>query len=83
MLDMGFEPSIRKIVGQIRPDRQTLMFSATWPQSVRKLALDFCQANPIHIQIGNMDNNVNNDIEQIIEIIPKPSKYPRLKEILS
>ena len=32
MLDMGFEPQIRKIVGQIRKDRQTLMFSATWPK---------------------------------------------------
>ena len=32
MLDMGFEPQIRKIVSQIRPDRQTLMWSATWPK---------------------------------------------------
>ncbi|KAJ2286285.1 ATP-dependent RNA helicase dbp2, partial [Coemansia sp. RSA 2706] len=32
MLDMGFEPQIRKIVDQIRPDRQTLMWSATWPK---------------------------------------------------
>ena len=31
MLDMGFEPQIRKIVSQIRPDRQTLMWSATAP----------------------------------------------------
>lgn len=38
MLDMGFEPQIRKIVAQIRPDRQTLMFSATWPKDVQKLA---------------------------------------------
>ncbi len=38
MLDMGFEPQIRKIVDQIRPDRQTLMFSATWPKDVQKLA---------------------------------------------
>ena len=38
MLDMGFEPQIRKIIGQIRPDRQTLMFSATWPKDVQKLA---------------------------------------------
>ena len=38
MLDMGFEPQIRKIVSQIRPDRQTLMFSATWPKDVQKLA---------------------------------------------
>jgi ATP-dependent RNA helicase DDX5/DBP2 len=38
MLDMGFEPQIRKIVSQIRPDRQTLMFSATWPKDVQRLA---------------------------------------------
>lgn len=30
MLDMGFEPQIRKIIEQIRPDRQVLMWSATW-----------------------------------------------------
>ncbi|KAL4456175.1 hypothetical protein ABPG74_014136 [Tetrahymena malaccensis] len=83
MLDMGFEPSIRKIVGQIRPDRQTLMFSATWPQTVRRLALDFCHGDPIHIQIGDMENNVNNDIDQQVEIIEKNQKYDRLKEILS
>ena len=35
MLDMGFEPQIRKIVEQIRPDRQTLMWSATWPKEVK------------------------------------------------
>lgn len=32
MLDMGFEDQIRKICSQIRTDRQTLMFSATWPK---------------------------------------------------
>jgi ATP-dependent RNA helicase DDX5/DBP2 len=43
MLDMGFEPQIRKIVSQIRPDRQTLMFSATWPKDVQNLA-NVCDA---------------------------------------
>lgn len=41
MLDMGFEPQIRSIVSQIRPDRQTLMWSATWPKEVQGLARDF------------------------------------------
>lgn len=41
MLDMGFEPQIRSIVSQIRPDRQTLMWSATWPKEVEGLARDF------------------------------------------
>lgn len=35
MLDMGFEPQIRKIIDLIRPDKQTLMWSATWPKEVK------------------------------------------------
>lgn len=45
MLDMGFEPQMRKIVSQIRPDRQTLMFTATWPKEVETIARDFMQVN--------------------------------------
>uniref|UniRef100_M8BN64 RNA helicase n=1 Tax=Aegilops tauschii TaxID=37682 RepID=M8BN64_AEGTA len=45
MLDMGFEPQIRKILAQIRPDRQTLYWSATWPREVETLARQFLQ-NP-------------------------------------
>lgn len=41
MLDMGFEPQIRKIIEQIRPDRQVLMWSATWPKQVQALAEEF------------------------------------------
>ncbi len=35
MFDMGFEPQITRIVNNIRPDRQTVMFSATFPRQVR------------------------------------------------
>lgn len=48
MLDMGFEPQIRKIVDQIRPDRQTLLWSATWPKEVQSIARDFLQ-NPYQV----------------------------------
>ncbi|CAF4741494.1 unnamed protein product, partial [Rotaria sp. Silwood2] len=41
MLDMGFEPQIRQICERIRSDRQTTMFSATWPKGVRQLANQF------------------------------------------
>ena len=37
MLDLGFEPHIRAIALQMRADRQTLMFSATWPSAIQKL----------------------------------------------
>uniref|UniRef100_A0A1A9WNX6 RNA helicase n=1 Tax=Glossina brevipalpis TaxID=37001 RepID=A0A1A9WNX6_9MUSC len=49
MLDMGFEPQIRKVLLDIRPDRQTIMTSATWPPGVQhdittfpKIILTFC-----------------------------------------
>jgi ATP-dependent RNA helicase DDX46/PRP5 len=38
MFDMGFEPQIMRIVHNIRPDRQTVMFSATFPRAVRTLS---------------------------------------------
>jgi ATP-dependent RNA helicase DDX5/DBP2 len=49
MLDMGFEPQIRRILSQIRPDRQTLMWSATWPREVQSLARDFLH-DPITVR---------------------------------
>jgi ATP-dependent RNA helicase DDX5/DBP2 len=64
MLDMGFEPQIRKIVSQIRPDRQTLMFSATWPKDVQKLANDFL-TDMIQCNIGSMELKANHDITQV------------------
>jgi ATP-dependent RNA helicase DDX5/DBP2 len=50
MLDMGFEPQIREIVKRVPRRRQTLMFSATWPEEVRRLAHDFL-SRPVHIQV--------------------------------
>ena len=54
MLDMGFEPQIRQVMGQLRPDRQTLMWSATWPSKVQALAHEFFN-NPITIHVGSTD----------------------------
>lgn len=64
MLDMGFEPALRKIVGQIRPDRQTVMFSATWPREVQALARDFCREEPVRITVGGSDLQANKSISQ-------------------
>lgn len=76
MLDMGFEPQIRKVVGQIRKDRQTLMFSATWPTSVQKLANDFMN-DPTQIYIGNEGLAVNSNIKQIIDVITENEKQEK------
>lgn len=83
MLDMGFEPQIRRIVSQIRRDRQTLMFSATWPQNVRRLADDFLR-QPTMITIGNTDAlSANPNIKQIVEVVQeyeKPQRFTTFME---
>eukprot|EP00761_Pharyngomonas_kirbyi_P011386 gb/GECH01011411.1/.p1 GENE.gb/GECH01011411.1/~~gb/GECH01011411.1/.p1 ORF type:complete len:542 (+),score=134.92 gb/GECH01011411.1/:1-1626(+) len=63
MLDMGFEEQIRTIISQIRPDRQTLMWSATWPRAVQRLASEF-QNDPVKINIGSDELSANHRVEQ-------------------
>ncbi|EHA53039.1 ATP-dependent RNA helicase DBP2 [Pyricularia oryzae 70-15] len=77
MLDMGFEPQIRKIIGQIRPDRQTLMWSATWPKEVRNMAADFLQ-DFIQVNIGSLDLSANHRITQIVEVVSESEKRDRM-----
>lgn len=81
MLDMGFEPQIRKIIEQIRPDRQTLMWSATWPKEVRQLASDFLQ-DYIQTNIGSMDLAANHRITQIVEVVSDFEKRDRMTKHL-
>jgi ATP-dependent RNA helicase DDX46/PRP5 len=50
MFDMGFEPQIMRVVNNIRPDRQTVMFSATFPRSVETLARQALK-DPVEIQV--------------------------------
>ena len=81
MLDMGFEPQIRKIIGQIRPDRQTCMWSATWPKEVRQLASDF-QKDFIQVNIGSMELSANHRIQQIVEVVSEFEKRDRMTKHL-
>lgn len=82
MLDMGFEPQIRKIIDQIRPDRQTLMWSATWPKEVQGLACDFLK-DFIQVNIGSMDISANVRVAQHILICSPYDKMRLLIEELS
>ena len=51
MFDMGFEPQITRIMNNLRPDRQTVMFSATFPHAMEALARS-ALTNPVEIQVG-------------------------------
>ena len=82
MLDMGFEPQIRSIVDKVPKERQTMLFSATWPKEIQRLAHDFL-TNPIQINVGEVNALVaNKDIEQKIYMCEDAEKYDKLKGIL-
>jgi superfamily II DNA/RNA helicase len=81
MLDMGFEPQLNKIVSQIRPDRQTLMWSATWPKEVRQMAERYLH-DYIQVNIGSLDLAANHRIKQIVEVIADRDKDRKLVKLL-
>ena len=87
MLDKGFEDEIRKIISTTpTSNRQTLMFTATWPESVRKLASTFMKS-PIHISIGannpTGELRANSRITQLVEVVDGFYKQTRLLQLLS
>lgn len=59
--------------GCVQPDRQTLMWSATWPKEVRKLAEDFF-ADYVQVNIGAMELTANHNILQIIDVCMEHEK---------
>lgn len=78
LLDLGFEPQIRKILLHVRPDRQTVMTSATWPPGVRRLAEKY-MINPIQVCVGSLDLAAVHSVTQTIEIIAEDDKYYRVR----
>ncbi|TVY82713.1 ATP-dependent RNA helicase dbp3 [Lachnellula suecica] len=84
MLDKGFEEEIRKIIKTTATERQTLMFTATWPESVRELASTFMKT-PLKIAIGDNptgDLRANTRIEQRVEVVEPRNKEYRLLQLL-
>ncbi|ESN91039.1 hypothetical protein HELRODRAFT_90549, partial [Helobdella robusta] len=82
MLDLGFEPEIRKILVDVRSDRQTIMTSATWPEGVRRLAASY-QKDPIQVFIGTLDLTAVHSVTQRICIVDEKEKLDELRYLLS
>ncbi|KAI1423980.1 hypothetical protein F5Y12DRAFT_501462 [Xylaria sp. FL1777] len=80
MFDMGFEPQVMKIFANMRPDRQTILFSATMPRIMDSLAKKVLN-NPVEITVGGR-SVVAPEITQIIEIREENTKFLRLLELL-
>jgi len=82
MLDMGFEPQIRALMSQIRPDRQMLMWSATWPREVQSLARDYLAQGRLFLKIGD-ENKAAVTVTQKVLIMDRYVKNQQLTQILS
>ncbi len=80
MLDMGFIHDVKKIISFLPPRRQTMLFSATMPQSISQLAGSILK-NPERVEITPPSSTVDR-IEQKINFVAKGNKPGLLKEIL-
>lgn len=93
MLDKGFEDDIKQIISAMPSNtkRQTAMFTATWPKSIRDLASTF-MTSPVKITIGRDGHDINDAdsgelranprIKQIVEVISPDDKTNRLLQLL-
>ncbi|KAK4449469.1 hypothetical protein QBC34DRAFT_405038 [Podospora aff. communis PSN243] len=80
MFDMGFEPQVMKIFNNVRPDRQTILFSATMPRIIDALTKKVLR-DPVEITVGGR-SVVAPEITQVVEIIEEKDKFVRLLELL-
>jgi len=79
MLDMGFIDVVKKLISSMPKagQRQTCMFSATWPASVHQLATQFLDT-PVHVGIGSVDEGLaaNTSIKQEVEVLHNEKDKP-------
>ncbi|KAI5808819.1 P-loop containing nucleoside triphosphate hydrolase protein [Peziza echinospora] len=80
MFDMGFEPQVMKIIQNVRPDRQTVLFSATFPRQMEALARKILQ-RPVEIVVGAR-SVVAPEVTQVVEVRNDDLKFHRLLELL-
>lgn len=80
MLDMGFINDVKKIIGKLPQSRQTLFFSATMPQDIRKLA-NTILTDPVHVAVNPVSSTVD-IISQSVYFVDKSNKKPLLIHLL-
>lgn len=81
MLDMGFKPSIKRIVGKLRKDRQTLCYSATLNPEMREVTREYLK-DPVRIDISTELKPADNVALQMFEV-SKDKKSELLEHLLS
>lgn len=80
MYDMGFAPQISAVLSAIRPDRQTVLFSATFPKAIETLARKSL-LYPVEVIVGGR-SVASSQIAQHAELVEEDEKFLRLLQLL-
>jgi ATP-dependent RNA helicase RhlE len=80
MLDMGFAPQLKKVMAIIPAERQTLLFSATMPEEIAKIARQFMK-KPLRVEVAP-SGTAAEKVEQEVYIVPRSEKIDLLEKIL-
>ncbi len=81
MLDMGFEPQIKKILANVPKNRQTMLFSATMPDPIVKIATHYMNT-PLRIEVARAGTTAR-DIAQEVFFVSKDKKLALLEKVLT
>ncbi|KAB0339693.1 hypothetical protein FD754_023727 [Muntiacus muntjak] len=81
MLDLGFEHQIMKILLDVRPDRQTVMTTASWPDATRRLAQSYLK-QPMIVYVGTLDLVAVSTVKQNIIVTTEEEKRSLIQEFL-
>ncbi|XP_021117073.1 probable ATP-dependent RNA helicase DDX4 [Heterocephalus glaber] len=85
MLDMGFGPEIKKLIScpgmPTKEQRHTLLFSATFPEEIQRLAGEFLKSNYLFVTVGQVGGACR-DVQQTVLQVAQYSKREKLVEIL-
>ncbi|XP_010605438.1 DEAD box protein 53 [Fukomys damarensis] len=82
MLDLGFKSQIMKILSDVRPDRQTVMTSATWPDAANLLSKTYLK-EPMMVYVGTLNLSAINTVKQNIIITTEEKKRAHIEEFLN
>eukprot|EP00697_Spironema_sp_BW2_P008515 gnl/Spiro4/23130_TR11441_c0_g1_i1.p1 gnl/Spiro4/23130_TR11441_c0_g1~~gnl/Spiro4/23130_TR11441_c0_g1_i1.p1 ORF type:complete len:702 (+),score=183.91 gnl/Spiro4/23130_TR11441_c0_g1_i1:38-2107(+) len=86
MLDLGFADDIATLIGYTLPTRQTLMFSATWPQAIRTLAAKYLSSRNgewVRITVGSDELAASSTVTQHVEVLDMRQRDQRLLQLLN
>jgi ATP-dependent RNA helicase RhlE len=81
MLDMGFAPDVKRIISRLKPDRQSLLFSATMPSAILSLARSILR-NPVRVEM-TPESPTAERVKQSVYQVQSGGKYPLLRHILN